>query len=125
MLMEENRKHILDRFLEYVEQNFSAYCERHGIPKTENQLVSFLIDLDLIPSVLIKRYAVLNEFERILPEQAGHKTLAVNTLADRFNISERTVWNILKQNGPGKKPPGRVKAKPQKTGPAGTDIGSV
>lgn len=95
-MTEEYRKHILDKFQEHLHRNFILYCERHGIDKTEDQLLAFLIDQELIPATHIQKYAVLKEFEKIYPEQSYRKTQTVNALADRFSISERTVWSILK-----------------------------
>ena len=95
-LMEEPRKYILDKFQEYLHLNFQKYCDRHGIEKTDGQFVTFLIDHDLISAPHLQRYTVLQEFEKICAEQPCPKTVVVDTLADRFGISERTVWSILK-----------------------------
>lgn len=94
--MEEYRKHILDRFQEHLQQNYKNYCERHGIEQTDNQLITFLIDQDLMSLAHVQRYTVLKEFEKLYPEQTYRKTQAVSALANRFSISERTVWSILK-----------------------------
>ena len=90
------RKHILDRFQEHLNQNFLNYCQRHGIDQTDDQLITFLIDQNLISHTHIQRYTILKEFERLYPEQDYHKTQTVQVLADRFSISKRTVWSILK-----------------------------
>lgn len=101
--MEGHRKHIIDRFQELLYQHYEAYCERHGIDKADdNRLVTFLIDQDLITATHIQRYTVLKEFEKIYPGQPHQKTQIVNTLADRFSISERTVWSILKHTKQGR-----------------------
>ncbi len=97
--MEGNRKHLLDRFQRHLEERYQAWCDRHGVQKSDDHLVTFLIDQDLIPSMQIQRYAILNEFDKLSQSPEFHKTLTVNTLAHRFNISERTVWNILKNSG--------------------------
>lgn len=94
--MEAYRKHILDRFQEHLHRNFKNYCERHGIEPTEDQLITFLIDQNLISGTHIQRYTILKEFEKLYPEQDHHKTHTVNALADRFSLSQRTVWSILK-----------------------------
>lgn len=101
--MEEHRKHILDRFQEHLHESFETYCARHGMPKTGIQLITYLIDQDLISTTHIQRYTVLKEFEQLYPEQDRHKTQVVNTLAHRFSISERTVWSILRGMKGGKK----------------------
>ncbi|MBI1227821.1 MAG: hypothetical protein GC192_21480 [Bacteroidetes bacterium] len=99
--MEGNRKHLLDRFQEHLGERYITWCERHGFQKSDDRLVTFLIDQDLIPATLIQRYAVLREFDKLSKEPSFHKTHTVNTLAHRFNISERTVWSILKHGRTG------------------------
>lgn len=101
--MDETRKHILDRFQEHLQDNFETYCERHRIDKTDTHLITFLIDQNLIPAVQIQRYSVQKEFEQLLLEVDCTKIQAVGTLAHRFNISERTVWTILKNIRSGRK----------------------
>lgn len=101
--MGEPRKFILDRFQEHLKASFEAFCLRHGIEKNDQQLVTFLIDQDLIAPVQLQRFTVLKEFERINHEPSYPKTYLVDTLANRFCISERTVWNILKTAKPQKK----------------------
>jgi AraC-like DNA-binding protein len=101
--MNQNRKYLIDRFEKHLRSNYESYCERHSLERTENQMVTFLIDQDLIPPTLIQRYAVINEYRKLNEELEGHKTLTVSALAHRFNISERTVWSILKHVQPGKK----------------------
>lgn len=98
--MEETRKHLLDRFQEHLCRNFETYCLKHGIDQNEDRLIIFLIDQDLIPATHLKRYAVKKEYELLQEERSSfQKTQMVSILAHRFNISERTVWEILKHKG--------------------------
>lgn len=91
------KKLILDRFQEHVRQDYENYCSLHGLDRAnDHQLLTFLIDHELIPSTHIQRYTVRQEFERVYPLQDFHKTHTVLTLAHRFSIPERTVWSILK-----------------------------
>ncbi len=101
--MEGNRKHLLDRFQEHLNESYETWCERHSVPKSDTRLVTFLIDQDLIPAAHIQRYAVIREFGKLCEEPSFHKTQTVNILAHRFNISERTVWSILKHSVQNKK----------------------
>lgn len=96
--MEIYRKHILDKFQEHLRKNYIKHCERHEITPTDDQLLTFLIDQNLMSMNRIQQYTVIKEFERLYPQQDNHKTQTVLTLADRFSISERTVWNILKNS---------------------------
>ncbi|MCK6691533.1 MAG: hypothetical protein L6Q97_05455 [Thermoanaerobaculia bacterium] len=91
------KKLMLDRFQEHVQRDYEDYCRQHGLDHTnDQQLLTFLIDHELIPSAHIQRYTVRQEFERVFPQQDFHKTHTVLTLAHRFSIPERTVWSILK-----------------------------
>lgn len=101
--MEEPRKYILDRFQEHLQTSFDNFCNRHSIEKTHDQFLTFLIDQDLIAPSHLQRYTVLREFEKICAERECPKTQVVDTLADRFHLSERTIYNILKYNKVNKK----------------------
>ena len=91
----ENRKLIQDKFQEYLGYDYKDFCKRHEIiPSTEN-FITFLIDQNLIPSVSIKRYTVIKEFENLTQKTDSKKTKMVLALSDKFNIPERTVWAIL------------------------------
>lgn len=91
-----NRKYLLDRFQTHLINKYASYRDRHNIADPIGGLVTFMIDQELISEKNIKHYTVLLEFEDIYPHEAFHKTRTVIALADRFNISERTVWGILK-----------------------------
>lgn len=92
----EPRKYILDKFQEHLRIDYEAYCTRHGLQNTNEQLVTFLIDQDLINPTQLQRYTVIQEFEKLKSEQHCPKTLAVDTLANRFRLSARTVWGVLR-----------------------------
>lgn len=91
----ENRKFILDKFQEYLESNYKQFCNRHEIIPSTEVFITFLVDQDLIPSVSIKRYTVLQEYEHLIQKRESQKTKTVVALSDKFNIPERTVWSIL------------------------------
>lgn len=94
--MAENRKRILDAFESHLFQNYTNYCQRQGEQPTTDGMITFLIDNNLIPAVAIKRFTILQEFDKLYPLKENHKTKTVYALSDKFNISERTIWNILK-----------------------------
>jgi len=93
----EPRKYILDKFQIHIEAGYNAFCARHGLQKTENQFITYLIDQDLISPSQLQRYTVIKEFEKICSEEACVKTRAVETLANRFRLSERTIWSVLRR----------------------------
>ena len=97
--MKETSKFLLDRFQEHVHQRFEAYCQKHDFELTENGLITYLIDQELIPTIDLQRYTILREFEQLHIDRSFRKTQAVGMLAHRFHLSERTVWSILKRVG--------------------------
>ena len=95
--MPRNRKLILDKFQKYVENNFTDYCQKHKIPEDVNCLLTYLIDHNIISSKEIQKYTIKNEFENLYPKNEHQKTKTVIDLAGRFNLSERSVWNVLRK----------------------------
>jgi len=95
--MEIHRKHLLDKFIKHLSSSYVDWCEQHEVPHTDDRLLTFLIDQDLIPTAQILRFTVLREMKHLLKEGDMQKTQNVCLLANRFNLSERTIWNILKQ----------------------------
>ena len=93
----EPRKFILDKFQEHLEKSFAAYCIRHNLEQTHYHFVTYIIDQNLITLPYLQRFTVLREYEHLKGQEESPKTLLVNTLAHRFSISERTVWEILKK----------------------------
>lgn len=94
--MEDFRKRLLDQFHKHLFHNYEAYCTLHEMPIDVDGFITYLIDHDLIQKTTIKHYTVLHEFGEHLPKQKNHKTETVNILANRFNISVRSIWSILK-----------------------------
>ena len=92
----ETRKYLLDKFQSHLQDEFNSFCSRHDTGQTNQNLITFLIDQDLIPQSTIRKYVVLKEFSKVYAASEGNKTAAVGIISHRFNISERTVWNILK-----------------------------
>lgn len=93
--MEPYRKQMMDKFQRHLQTNFKTYCERHGISETGEELLTYLIDNELISASNLQKYTVTKEFETIIQQNPG-KTQAVSRLADRFAISPRTIWGILR-----------------------------
>ena len=59
-------------------------------------LITYLIDRGFIGETDIRRYTMQKEYEVLMSGKAANKTHAVSIISHRFNISERTVWNLLK-----------------------------
>ncbi|PHN02323.1 HTH domain-containing protein [Flavilitoribacter nigricans] len=95
--MSDYRKTLMDCFEAHLQQEYLAYCQRHQVQTSISGMITFIVDRELIPDSHIRRFAILKEFRPIFEKNDRHKTITVEALADRFNLSERTVWSILRK----------------------------
>ena len=91
----ENRKLIVDKFQEYLDANYHQFCGRHEVNPSTKNMITFMIDQNLIAPVSIKRYTVIEEYQNLIQKTDTQKTKTVLALSDKFNIPERTIWSIL------------------------------
>ena len=91
------QKQILDIFQRDLILSFRSYCKQHQYEVTIEGLITYLIDRQLIADSAMRRFVIVEEFEREFPKHKGHKTETVQTLAHRLHLSERTVWSALRQ----------------------------
>ncbi len=80
-----------------VRQFDSEYDEKLDVPRNRS-LVMFLIDAKLISETQIQRYNIISSFHEELPKHDYHKSRTICILADRFEKSERQIWNIMKSD---------------------------
>ncbi len=95
--MKPQRKQILDTFEEHVYFKFKKHCERHQLTFEIKSLITFLIDFEIISDKTVLYHVIVYEFEELYRQEKFQKTKTVAKLANRFNISERSIWNILKK----------------------------
>jgi nucleoside phosphorylase len=94
--MEEIRPQLLTCFQEHVRQNYDNYCKRHHLDKSDQLFLNFLISNNIITATNLKRFTIQHEYER--PSlQRQQKSKIVKSLAERFQIGERTVWMLLRE----------------------------
>lgn len=94
--MPKTRKFIMDQFQQYILDSYQEYCQKQEMDMDPQGIITYIIDQDIVPSSSINRFTVLKEFEKLYPKNGNHKTLTVNQLSNRYNLSERTIWGILK-----------------------------
>ena len=69
----------------------------YGIESNLEHFITYLYDQSLISNSAVKQYAILATFEDLFEQNKGHKTKTVNLLADRFNLTPRSIWNVLRK----------------------------
>ena len=96
--MSQDKKIMLDAFQKHLLLDYQEYCKKHDVEETIAAFITYAIDENLFSSRVVRRYTVLKEFENLYPVSGKRKTAIVNGLADRFHISERSIWTMLKSN---------------------------
>ena len=79
-----------------------SYCEVSKIDANLKNFLLYLIDNDLINESEIRKYTITNEFLEIYQTEAIKKTNIVKRLSEKFRISDRAIWSMLRKSN--KKP---------------------
>lgn len=90
------RKQLVEEFCNAIKIDFNTYCEQFERENSRDHFITYLIDHELIPSKRIKDYTIIRIFDST---QLGDKskTQVVRELAQRFNLSTRSLWSILRK----------------------------
>ena len=91
-----NKKQLLDTFSEHLQKNFSAHCNTQGLEPNLDTFTTYMVDRGLINNTAIQRYAVLAIFDELHNREPMTKSQLVDILADRFHLSPRSIWNVLR-----------------------------
>ncbi len=92
--MQINKK-ILDLFQSQLDKAYKEYCERHQYEASPEGLITYMIDHQLVAPPAIRRFVINKAYQQELP-QHKRKTNAIQTLASRLHLSERTIWTALR-----------------------------
>jgi len=84
-----------DLFQKAIEEQFDDYCYEYEEEDSAETMLSFLLNQHLVDTQQLKRYVILQEFNKLLPSYDFHKTHTVLALSVRLKISERTIWSAL------------------------------
>ena len=90
-------KQMLDQFQELTIQEFIDVCMDQHQEVNVHNLLTFLIDEQMIAASNIRRYTIVKEYHRLRQKNVGSKTSIVNKLAERYHLSERAVWSMLQK----------------------------
>jgi len=94
---DKNKKYILDEFQVHLDLSYKNYCNRHKVEPHIEHFTRYLIDQNLLDTVTIRKYTIIREYNKLRRNSRTAKTENVRLLADRFHISERSVWAVLKR----------------------------
>lgn len=103
------RKYVMDIFTKKLRQKFDVFCREHQQINNLDNFITYLIDQDLIAPGTIKHYAINEMFNELYADHEKPKTEIINTLADRFNLTPRSIWNALRKNTHGTNSGNRLK----------------
>jgi hypothetical protein len=92
-----HRKSDLDKFQEYLMEEYSQFCSNHNLPDSNANFLTYIIDSNLIQGHALNHFTIRKEYMRLQQDHTYKKTESVRILANRFNLSERTIWNALRK----------------------------
>lgn len=90
MLLEEN-------FKENLVNEFQLYCREQCTEPEIFEFIQFIFEKNIISSKTIHHLSILSAYNDLRRSSDVNKTQAVNILSNRFSISSRTIWSILKE----------------------------
>ena len=91
-------KQLIDQFTSRIDKEYQTYCKRHQVTASHSDFISYLISRGILDVTTMKHFTILQEFKELYPQMRYHKTNTIKKLADKFHLSERSVWSIIKNN---------------------------
>ena len=92
------KKHVLDTFSKQLLKNFDDYTANQQLRKNLENFTTYVIDRGLIADSSVMRYAIISTYNELKLTSEKSKTKIVNDLAEKFNLTPRTIWNALRAN---------------------------
>jgi len=96
--MQKFRKQIMDIFSKRLAETYTEHCGRHHLIENNNTFLDYLIDNEFLNERKIRHFVILSEFNSLYEKNGFHKTNTVRQVADRFNLTDRTIWSVIKAN---------------------------
>lgn len=94
--MKEIRKQLYDEFCVRILQNYEDHCKKNELPESREGILTYLIDQGVIKPVSIRHYSISKEYPSLLIKANNHKSKTVRILAEKYNLSERAIWAVVK-----------------------------
>lgn len=95
--MKEFYQMLVEEFSSKLEHNYSDYCEIASVEKNLKTFLRYLIDNNLLNQSDIRKYTIVEEFQELLSTQQINKTNAIQILSKKFNISDRSIWSMVRR----------------------------
>lgn len=93
-----NHNNVKSNFKSFLLAAFKAATPEFYEHSKAGVFIDYLLDHHLIEETNIRRYTILKEFEIEYPKHQFHKTQTVLTIANKYELSEWTVWTVLKDH---------------------------
>ncbi len=90
------RKQLVDDFSVQIQRAYHDYCQRHHIAKDNKTFLNFLFNHQLLNETSIRRFIIQGEFQKLSENKNIRKSEAVRLLSDRYGVTERSVWNLIR-----------------------------
>ena len=95
--MQIYRKNLIDSFSRQIKEDYYNFCDRQELKKGDDTLLDFLLSKNLVGEVAVRRYIINKDFNKLIEiKRDKTKTEIVRLLSERYQLSERSVWNIIK-----------------------------
>jgi len=83
-------------FSKDIATNYENECKRNGNEPTFEGLIQFAISRGLVREIDINRYMTFALYPKALWERNGRRKAAVLDLEDIIGVSDRHIWNWLR-----------------------------
>lgn len=101
--MDAFRKFLYDEFCTKTLENYTTYCKENKMSESSSGIITFLIDHELIKPVTVRHYTICQDFTYQYSSSDKSKSEIVRLLSQRYNLSERSVWAVIKSKNDPKK----------------------
>ncbi|MEO1261055.1 MAG: hypothetical protein AAFZ15_19800 [Bacteroidota bacterium] len=95
--MEANQMFLFRQFEKKIQQSWDQYCKAHSVENRTEEFIAWLIDQQLISDTSIRRYTIISDYNNLYPDGKTKKTEVVRSLSLKYNLSERSIWTIIRK----------------------------
>ncbi|MEM7104058.1 MAG: hypothetical protein AAF502_13055 [Bacteroidota bacterium] len=104
-MKKENSQLIINLFFKELENDFFVLVDLNKYEGSLHDFIDFLLDKGLINNASLRRFVLFEEVLRHTKNGGLPRTKAVKMLAEKFNVSERLIWAVIREHKKGQKNP--------------------